>query len=148
MVRTAQSYVDLIAGRAIISAETIASELRRRIVTRLAQSHGWKTLNATQLLALARSVLMEFEPTITQALYDSEIAAWVTGMSAVAAKLPTWALDELALASGLLGRGPGTPYRPGAILWPGRQPAFIRFPGHDNRAVPAAILKSQVRFQT
>ena len=78
---------DLIIGRGLIAAETIAQELRERLIRQLSRSvrqygqHG--------LLELARNILSEFEPILAESLAATDLAAMIAGMNDVYSKIPT-----------------------------------------------------------
>jgi hypothetical protein len=89
---------DLIIGQGLISAETIAQELRSRLVRRLAAERG--TLLPDQLLGIARATLAEFEPILADNLATADLAAWIAGLDRVANRLPAAVVESLAAVAG------------------------------------------------
>ena len=61
MPDSATTAVDLIIGSSLITAETIAQELRERLVRELFR---WYTLDETELIRVARSILEKIEPVL------------------------------------------------------------------------------------
>ncbi len=123
-----------VIGGGLLSAETIALELRTRLAAQLQRSA--KRHGSEGLLELARGILAEFEPLLAETLAESELAAWVAGTAAVYSKVPTvntpGFLGKPAGPAGLLeaGAGSGMPPEPpltlsGALGWD--EPA-VRFP--------------------
>lgn len=86
---------DLIIGKGLISAETIAQELRARLVRRLARER--RNLPLGRLLLIARNTLAEFEPILADNLATTDLAGWVAGMEKVANRLPAAVLESFAL---------------------------------------------------
>jgi len=125
MADSPKRNVDRLIGRGLIAAETIAAELRSRLINKLASSRAH--LNSYQLLNLARHVLAEFEPMLAQSLYDTEVAAWISGVDFVAKRLPAWAEKQIAELGGGSGgkppRGVSTIFHP-----PGGGEPIVRFP--------------------
>jgi hypothetical protein len=114
---------DLIIGTALITAETVASELRSRLAARL--SGHW--LTEQELIALARNTLAEFEPILAENLANADLAAWIAGFDAVAKKLPEWAKDQFAFGAGF--RPPSDPPRFPSLLGAfGEDEPELRFP--------------------
>lgn len=87
---------DLIYGRGLLTAETIADELRTRLASRLTQH--FHTLTPDQLLLLSRETLQNFEPFLASTLADTQLAAWVHGLEVVTAHTPRRVLDMLLAA--------------------------------------------------
>lgn len=81
---------DLIYGRGIITAESIASELRRRLANDLTTQF----MTEAQILDKARNILSEFEPLLAESLLNTDLAAWIAGFDQVRNKLPDWAQDS------------------------------------------------------
>lgn len=111
---------DLIIGRSLIVSETIASELRERLVNRLARKVN--TLDQTSLLQIARQILNEFEPMLADTLFDAEIAAWVAGVQFVADKTPAPRLMEIG------GGDKGPPFSVTTLLYGDEGEPVVRFP--------------------
>lgn len=65
MSASATTAVDLIIGSSLITAETIAQELRERLVRELFR---WYTLDETELIRVARSILEKIEPVLARQL--------------------------------------------------------------------------------
>lgn len=78
---------DLIIGRGLLTAETIASELRARLATQLSRSA--RQYGQQGLIDLARSILAEFEPLLAESLLNTDLAAWIAGLNDVYSKIPT-----------------------------------------------------------
>lgn len=91
--------INLIIGRGLISAESIAAELRRRVADRLAREFS-RDVPTDYLLAAARDELTLFEPLLATNLRDSELAAWVAGMEYVANRLPEIDQKRVAVDKG------------------------------------------------
>jgi hypothetical protein len=115
--------VDLIIGRSLITAETVAAELRQRLANELADIRGW--IGQTQLLERARAILSETEPLLAELIGNADLWGWIAGYHHVAHQLPDWALDRLRLTSG--GYRPPPPRPPLPPLF-GEGPTAIRFP--------------------
>ena len=128
-----------IIGRGLLASEAAAQEIRKKIVGRLIKARG-KPLKT--LLAIARKLLKEFEPTLAANLYDTEIAGWILGADRVAqaildAKAKPGLLSAAIQAIAELDvageddpdRAPQTP--PNDILWPGSDEPSISFPVTD-----------------
>ena len=99
MPRDAQIHqTDLIIGRGLISAETIAQELRTRLVRRLSRER--RNLPLGRLLLIARNTLAEFEPILADNLATTDLAGWVAGLEKVANRLPAAVLESFAVRPG------------------------------------------------
>lgn len=120
-----RSEIESIIGRSLLTAETFASELRRRIVSKLSRVRD--IFSPSRLLDLARDVLDEFEPILAQAMTDAELAAWVAGTNSVVRILPAPVRQVLEGAVALAPAGP-----PGglvaSLLAGGADEPIIRFP--------------------
>ena len=97
---------DKIIGRSLIVAETVAQELRDKLVDILAESN---TYNQARILEECRAVLAEYEPLMAENYLISDLAAWVSGFDTVAGKTPEQVLRELAFLNG--GKPPMQPPR-------------------------------------
>lgn len=93
MPHVAKQTTDLIIGQGLVAAEIIAQQLRKRLASIL--SKNYLRLPPSQLIPLARGVLLEFEPLLAQALADTEIAAWVRGLEVVTNRTPTLVLNRI-----------------------------------------------------
>lgn len=93
---SSQRGVDLIYGQGLLTAESIADELRTRLANRLSQH--FYSLTPDQLLLLARETLQSFEPILASALADTQLAAWVHGLEVITAHTPRRVLDMLLAA--------------------------------------------------
>jgi SPP1 gp7 family putative phage head morphogenesis protein len=113
---------DLIIGRSLITAETVAQELRERLAADLAEA--WYTYSYNEVLQRARQILYEFEPLIAKHLHATDLAAWIAGMDSVAKELPEWSLDVFGDVSQL---PPGPPRNILPSLFGGDEPE-LRFP--------------------
>lgn len=111
---------DLIYGKGIVTAESIASELRRRLARDLTTSF----LTEWQLVERARNILSEFEPILAESLLNTDLAAWIAGFDQVRNKLPEWAQDAYQQWNSFQ---PPPPTWRGTSLTPGDEPV-IRFP--------------------
>lgn len=107
--------VDMILGKSLLTAETIMAELRERLMA----LPYFGVLSTEQLLEAARNIITEYETTNIDALANTDLAAWVAGMDAVAKRLPEMAKDKFS------------PFwrRPPAD--PPRLPPIIGMPGDD-----------------
>lgn len=124
MTRDAQKKsVDILIGRGLIANETISQEMRERLLNRLAAKRH--TLDATSLLQLAREVLSEFEPALADTLFDTEISAWVSGITFVADKLPEPVVKQVSLVGGGSGQ---PPFVATDLLWGESNEPFLRLP--------------------
>jgi hypothetical protein len=85
--------IDAIIGRSLLTAETLASGVRREIVSEIASLEG--LISPTAILAGVRSVLDGAEPVLAQAMLDAELAAWIAGTSSVAGRIPESVLNLL-----------------------------------------------------
>ena len=99
MPDAALQTTDLIIGRGILTAESIAQELRDRLVREIAE--GRVRLTDSEILALARRVLDEFEPLLAQSLTEAELAGWIAGLDRVSKVLPAGILADLAAVRGI-----------------------------------------------
>lgn len=128
MPQSTHRQTSVIIGKSLITAETVASELRERLV-RLIDSGYWFR-NQDELLILARDILREFEPLLAENLQSADLAAWIAGYNQVVRQLPDWAVDLFRTP----GRPPGGPPRitlPG--LFGGDEPEpELRFPLLEN----------------
>ena len=91
------SQADKIIGRSLITAETVASELRERLVAILSKSTPY---NQWRLIEECRAVLAEYEPLLAETFSISDVAAWIAGFDSVAGKAPEQLLRELAFLNG------------------------------------------------
>src|SRR5690242_13604126 len=97
---SANRPTDLIIGASLVTAEAIAQELRRRLVSRLSR----RKYSQWELLTIARNLLREYEPILAENLANADLASWVAGVDAVIKKLP-----GESLAAFLRGDGGGLP---------------------------------------
>jgi hypothetical protein len=112
---------DLIIGRALITAETIADELRTRLLS--LADHQW--LSEQELVARARMILAELEPILAENLANADLAAWIAGFDSVAQQLPAWAKHSFSPFI----RPPGDPPRFVGLLGSfGEGEPTLRFP--------------------
>lgn len=101
---------NLIIGTGLITAETVASELRSRLIKHL--GNHWRYLSHQELIARARNILAEFQPILAEGLYAVDLAAFLAGFDDVARKLPSFAIDAFGSRMG------GPPRPPGGIILP------------------------------
>lgn len=83
---------DLILGSGLVTAETIAQELRERLTSQLGKR--WRYLAAQETLEAARSILREYEPILAENLLATDLAAWLAGFDELAGELPSWLLPD------------------------------------------------------
>lgn len=93
MIQSASQNNNLIIGTGLITAETIASELRQRLANRATEFRG---LTDQEIIFRARNILAEFEPLIAEALLATDLAAWISGFDRVAKELPTWTVQSFS----------------------------------------------------
>ena len=120
---TKKRPTDLIIGRSLITAETIAQELRDKLTARLGDK--WRHVSYPHLLYEARQILTEFEPLLVENIAQADLAAWIVGIDTVAKKLPA---DILAQFARMIG---GPPRPPGSLILPygfGDEEPVVRFP--------------------
>jgi SPP1 gp7 family putative phage head morphogenesis protein len=79
--RTANTLI----GRGILTAESIADELRRRLVERLTKENGSPY---GDIISEARQILSEFEPIIAEHISAMDLYAWVAGVHELWRTLP------------------------------------------------------------
>jgi hypothetical protein len=103
-------HVDLIIGRGLLTAETVASELRARLVKQLGER--WRYLTQWELLERARNILVEFEPILAGNLHATDLAGFLAGFDDVAKKLPPYVLDSFGRYMG------GPPNKPPGLILP------------------------------
>lgn len=146
MPLAAKRKTDLIIGRGLISAATVAGELRARLINRLAADRH--VLSQAQLLNLARNLLAEFEPLLAQNLFDTEIASWVSGVDYVAGLLPAQARQAIAIVNAGGGSGSGRPPVDVSALWyPPEEPEpVVRFPLLERAAQSLADRRILTRY--
>jgi len=115
---------NLIIGTGLITAETIASELRARLTRYLGSQ--WRYLSHQELMARARTILSEFEPILAENFAATDLAAFLAGFDDVARKLPGFAIDAFGSRMG------GPPRPPGGIILPswyeGDDEPIVEFP--------------------
>lgn len=109
----------LIIGRALLSAESIAAELRQRLADVLS---GVRLTTTNELIDLARRILSDFEPFLAENLLATDLAAWIAGYDLLANQMPEWALE--LVGAGRFGGPPEAPKFPALI--PGDD--GLRFP--------------------
>lgn len=115
--------VDSIVGRGLIAAESIAHDLRQKLIARLARYRG----SPSRSFDLARNLLTEFEPYFTQALVDTELASWVAGYDRVYRRLPVRIENDFLLT--VRGKGGRTPPPSGGFTAAaGDSEPLVRFP--------------------
>lgn len=110
MPDVAKESTEVIIGRGLIAAESIAQELRERLIDQLAANY--QRLPASDLLGMAREILSDFEPLLAEALADTDLAAWIRGLEVITVRTPQNVLDILA------GRVPSA----GPLIPPGAAP--------------------------
>lgn len=93
MTQAALHATDLVIGRSLITAETVAAELRARLVKRLEDLQS-QWMPEQRLLAEARAVLAEFEPILAELASNSDLFGWLAGYNRVAVQLPPKILDS------------------------------------------------------
>ncbi len=133
MVDLAIRKEELVLGRGLIMAESIAQELRSQLVDRLSRSRNNTSMQ--HLIELAREILDGFEPILARTLADTDIASWIAGADRVAGVLPESALLELE--SGVLipgGQPPGPPFVFSPTAAGGDDEPVIRFPAIEEAA--------------
>lgn len=118
MPDSANRPTDLIIGASLVTAETIAQELRRRLVNRLSR----RRYQQWELLTIARNLLREYEPILAENLANADLASWVAGVDAVLKKMPGKSLAAL--------RGTGGPIPPLNVRTAFEPPGdpILRFP--------------------
>lgn len=121
MPDAAAPTLDLLIGRSLLTAESIAAELRERLAAVLA---GRRFAPEPELLELAHSILADFEPILAENLLAADLAAWIAGYDQLASRLPEWALETVG---GRWGGPPPPPRLPSLIPGAGDSPD-IRFP--------------------
>lgn len=139
MPDTVLRVTDLIIGRGLLSAETIARELRSRLVARLARRRF--APNTSELLDLARDTLAEFEPMLARNLYETELAGWIAGIADVAKRLPADAIRDVGQSKGGFFGG-GTRWPPVTVPLFGDEPPIVKFPLIE--AAAKRLLEKQV----
>lgn len=88
---SASQPTDLIIGKSLVTAETIAKELRARLIRRLTARH----MSQDETLVIARNLLFEFEPILAQAITDAQLASWVVGVDTIATRLNQEVIERL-----------------------------------------------------
>lgn len=104
MPEAANRPTDLIIGASLVTAESIAQELRSRLINRLAKRRKY---SQWELLTIARNLLREYEPILAENLMNADLASWIAGVDAVVKRMP-----GQSLAAFLRGAGPPTPPLP------------------------------------
>lgn len=94
MPRASQRKVDILIGRGLLTAEAIATELRKRLVREITRGRT-KGKPIRAIVDLSRKILAEFEPVLAQNVSDTQLAAWVVGADEVAKKLPKGIIKQL-----------------------------------------------------
>lgn len=84
---------DLIIGQGLITAETIAQELREKLERLIFRMRGESEF---AIFRAARNILAEFEPLTAEALLHTDLAAWIAGFERVANELPPFAFGHAA----------------------------------------------------
>jgi hypothetical protein len=102
MPNTFNRNTDILIGKTLIQAESISLALRTRLTNALMRQRRSHSL--PDLLKLARQILDTFQPQLSKALADSQLAAWILGATAVAKRLPKSVLTEFQRLA-----GPGQP---------------------------------------
>lgn len=85
---------DLIYARGIVTAESIAAELRERLADQLTAPY-MAFASEWDILERARNILREFEPILAETLLNVDLAAWIAGFDKVRKQMPDWAIDSL-----------------------------------------------------
>ena len=119
--------IEAIIGRSLLTAETFATELRKRLTD----------LSPTGILIEARAILDQFEPILAQAMSDAELAAWVSGTDSVVRILPSLAREALEVSAGLPPTGRVT-----SLLAGGADEPVISFPLIERAA--ESLLERQI----
>lgn len=112
----------LIIGKSLITAETIAQELRARLTEALGDLYRY--LPAEALLEHARRILAEFEPILAENVAAADLAGWISGFDDVAKKLPAGVDQQFLRIFG----GSGPPRPPKLIIPGGDEEPILRFP--------------------
>lgn len=86
---------DDIAGRAIMGAEALFSELRLRIA-KSADISSFADGDISDFLAVARRMLERAEPLLIEHLTDTDMAAWIGGYDYLAKNFPPWLVQEFS----------------------------------------------------
>ena len=114
--------VQLIIGRGLLTAESIAQELRERLALDLEQDY--RRYDFSYRLNRAREILRTFEPLLADNLLAVDLAAWIAGYDELANDLPAWAIETFGY--GRWGEPPIPPSLPGMLG--DAQPEDVRFP--------------------
>ncbi|MEX2176185.1 MAG: phage minor head protein [Pirellulaceae bacterium] len=85
-MKNKQRSTDLIIGRGLLTAETIAQELRDRLERELGERRWF--LPQEFLLIEARRILAEYEPILAENIAQADLAAYLAGFNDVAKRLP------------------------------------------------------------
>lgn len=138
MTRPKQSRnrpLDIIIGKGILATEAILSEVRQRIASKAARLRN--LANRPLAAASLFQEIEQAEPIIAEALFSTDVAAWVQAIREAVQGLPPWAIK------GFLERG-GASYIPGfggqnpppsvysAVLADLPRKPIIRFPLIEN----------------
>ncbi len=130
-----------IIGTGLITAETVAQELRSRLASQLSRSA--KRYGQQGLIDLARNILSEFEPLIAESLSQTDLAAWIAGLNDVYSKIPTVNLAQFG--GGRFGGG-----HPPRFTFPslfGDDEPVVRFPmieaAAENMAKKRVVTREQ-----
>lgn len=112
----------MIAGRGLLAAESLASEIRSRLVDEVSSLAGY--VNNDRLVSVARRLLDATQSDMANVLADTETAAWVAGYHDASKRLPSW-LDRAFTAD-------RPPIDRGGVITIGADDPFVRFPLIEN----------------
>lgn len=113
----------LIVGTGLLTAETIASDLRARLTRELGQLYRF--LPTQTLVEHARRILSQYEPILAENIAFVDLAGWVAGFDEVAKQLPP---HVLATYTRLLGGPPVPPADVVSGIFGGDGEPIVRFP--------------------
>lgn len=127
MANIKATVADLIYGRGIIAAESLASKLRRLIITKLSDlwvpSHFARTDEA---VSVTQRVLGQSQAAMAEAILNTNIASWLAGAAQVGRKIPQ-RFDNQFFAAG----GDALPPWRGTLVDDSDEPPVVRFPKID-----------------
>ncbi|MDX1964129.1 MAG: phage minor head protein [Pirellulales bacterium] len=121
--------LDKIIGRGLIASEAIFDEFLRRF---------WRELrladlqNPALIVAKARAILAELEPSFTSVIAIPQLAAWILGQKQISDKLPEFTRQQLRGWGG--GNDPPRPPRLTLAAFGEDGPPVIRFPRIEQAA--------------
>lgn len=91
---------DQLIGTSIIVAETIALELRERLLDALRYGSHYEIHEA------AKAIFDEYEGLLVENIANADLLAWLAGYNEVSQKLPLWAIEQFGNYRGI---PPGKP---------------------------------------